>query len=364
MEKEIRVLIVDDSILVRNILKDIFHSDPQLKVIGEAENGKEGVQLAKELGPDIITMDIQMPVMDGFEATEHIMAYTPTPILIFSSALDKSEQYSSFKAVSLGALDCVSKPDITAGGFEAIAGNLIRKVKMLSKINVISHIRGKLKRPTPPEGAAAPATGDAPAAAILTGGKAGGKYRLVALGASTGGPLALRKILSRFPAGFPLGILCVQHISRGFMESFTEWLGSETPLNIRIASQGMEVEPGTVYFAPDDAQMGITPDARISVDRTLPPWGEFKPSVNHLFKSVGENLGSHAIGVILTGMGSDGAEGMKFMHREGAHTVAQDQHTCLIFGMPKASIDNGGVKAVLPLDRIAEEIIHRAMDKE
>ncbi|MCP5109145.1 MAG: chemotaxis-specific protein-glutamate methyltransferase CheB [bacterium] len=345
MEQKVNVLIVDDSQLVRGILKEIFENDPELRVAGEAGDGKEAIEAARRLKPDIITMDIQMPVMDGFEATEHIMAYTPTPILILSSALDECEQYSSFKAISLGALDTMSKPDITQEGFDRIARDLVRKVKMLSHIHVIPHIRAKLKDVVP----------------MPTRKKSFDdlKYRLVAIGASTGGPMALEQLFSVFPADFPLGIVAVQHISAGFIQSFVDWMDTKTKLKINIPGNGEPISGGTVYFAPDGVQMEVSADNSIILNKDLPPWGEFKPSVNHLFKSVGQRLGGKAIGVILTGMGDDGARGMVEMYRNGGHTIAQDQATSLIYGMPKAAAANKCVHSVLPLEKIPDEIFKK-----
>ncbi len=354
MGTKVNILIVDDSQLVRDILKEIFQNDPGLRVIGEAVNGKEAVRLTRELKPDIITMDIQMPEMDGFEATEQIMAYTPTPILIFSSAIDKSEQYTSFKAISLGALDNMSKPDITQDGFDKIADTLLKKVKMLSNIKVIPHIRAKLKMPgtdAPPAEAKMPARRTVSARDL--------KYRLVTVGTSTGGPMALAKLFALLPPDLPVGVVIVQHISNGFIDSYVEWLGTQTGLKVKVAEHGEPISSGTAYFAPDDVQMEVTTKNTILLNKDLPPWGEFKPSVNHLFKSVGQNLGENAIGIILTGMGDDGARGMEEMFLNGAYTIAQDKETSLIFGMPRAAVENNCVRTVLPLEKIAEEIIKK-----
>lgn len=359
-QKPIRILIVDDSDLVRNILAEIFASDPQLQVVGEARNGREAVAMTESLKPDLITMDIQMPEMDGFAATEHIMAYTPKPILILSSAVDKNEQYSSMRAIALGALDVMAKPDISAGGIHSVAAELIRKVKLLSHITVISHIRGKLKRtPAPPEPAPPPAPGRprplwrAPLAS---------KYNVVAVGASTGGPSALERLLCLLPADLPAGIVVVQHITRGFIGSLTDWLNSKMHLRAKVAEDGETVRRGMVYFAPDDVQMEIDAACRIRLFPELPPWGEHKPAVNHLFRSLSANIGPRAIGVILTGMGDDGAEGLKLMRKSGSYTIAQDQHTCLIYGMPRAAVECGAAQKVLPLDAIADELLIQLQD--
>ncbi len=366
MEKKVRILIVDDSRLVRDILKDIFAQDDGLEVIGEACNGHEALQMTKQLRPDILTMDIQMPDMDGFEATEQIMAYCPTPILIFSSAIDKSEQYTSFKAIALGALDNMSKPDITMEGFRDVAAQLVKKIKMLSNIRVIPHIRGKLKHQHVPEAVPEAETESRdslmePIQRLLQGYAephlpAETNCRVIAVGASTGGPMALERMLSRFPADFPVGIVVVQHMARGFMDSYCEWLDNKIALTVKVAEQGERIQGGVVYFAPDDVQLEIAEDNTICLLRNAPQWGEFKPSVNHLFKSAAQSLGTAAIGVILTGMGSDGAEGMQYLYDCRAHTIAQDQATSLIYGMPRAAVENNCVRAVLPLDQIPEAI--------
>jgi len=356
--KPVRVLIVDDSKLVRSILRDILDHDGGITVVGEAGSGQEAVDQTPRLRPDLIIMDIQMPGMDGFTATEQIMAYHPTPILIFSSAIDKSEQYTSFKAISLGALDVMSKPDITGDGFAEIAATLIRKVKTLARITVIFHIRGKLKHPA--EGAPpapggtvrhAPAPRQRPVFAAVP------PVDLVVIGASTGGPSTLEHLLGAFPSSFPVGICVVQHISRGFVGSLTEWLSGKVRMKVVVAADGDEIRPGHVYFAPDDAQMLVAPGRRIQLRPDLPPWGEHKPAVNHLFASAGECYGSRVIGVILTGMGDDGAQGLKTIHARGGVTIAQNQSTSLIFGMPRSAIELGAVSRILPLEEIPGDIM-------
>ncbi len=296
-----RVLIVDDSDLVRGILREVLAQDPGIVVIGEARDGREAVEQTAQLRPDLITMDIQMPHMDGFAATEQIMAYTPTPILIFSSVIDKSEKYSSFRALALGALDVMSKPDITVAGFQELAARLTAKIRMLARIKVIPHIRGKMRdRDHKPFPAAV-------AAAVKPPGNGCAAARLVAIGSSTGGPIALKKLLSSLPVQFPAGIAIVQHITHGFIDGLVDWLAVNIGLHICVAEDCEAISPGTVYFAPDDVQMQVSVDHRIRLRADLPPWGEHRPSINHLLQSAGENYGEHAVGVILTGMGDDGA---------------------------------------------------------
>lgn len=347
-----RVLIVDDSDLVRGILRDMLSQDPGIVVIGEARDGHEAVEQTERLRPDLITMDIQMPHMDGFAATEQIMAYTPTPILIFSSAIDKSEKHSSFNALALGALDVMSKPDITVAGFQKLAAQMTDKIRMLARIKVVPHVRGKMRgrdRPLPAAAVAAelkpPDNGQGAAA------------RLVVIGASTGGPLALKKLLLPLPVQFPAGIAIVQHITYGFIGGFVDWLGLSIRLRVCVAEDGEVIRPGTVYFAPDDLQMQVSADHRIRLRADLPPWGKHRPSANHLLQSAGESYGERAVGIILTGMGDDGVTGLKAMRDRGALTIAQDQVSSLIYGMPRVAVESGAAALVLPLERIADELM-------
>ncbi len=351
--RKIRVLIVDDSQMVRNVLQEIITQDPDLEVAGLAENGLRGVELCAELRPDVITMDVQMPEMDGFQATERIMAYTPTPILILSSALDQSQQYTSFQAISLGALDVMAKPDLTEAGFQGIAIQLRKKIKMLAKIRVIHHIRGKLsnlrQKSVPRE--------TTPVRPVAVPDRR--VFSMVVIGASTGGPVALEKILSQLPQDFPLPLAVVQHITSGFIGSFVDWLNSRIKLRARQAQDREEPLPGNVYFAPDGAQL-ILSGGRFLLDRNAAPWGEHKPSVNHLFTSAAESIGRELIAVLLTGMGSDGAEGMKKIQHQRGLTIAQDRHTSLIYGMPRAAVELGAVEMLMPLERIPEQLIKSA----
>ena len=362
-KKRINILIVDDSRLVRNILKDILEFDDSIHVIGEAKTGEEAIAKTADLHPDVITMDVKMPDMDGFEATEHIMAFSPTPILIFSSAIDKNEKYTTFKAISLGALDIMSKPDITQKGFKAISDSLIRKIKTLSRINVIPHIRGKLKSKYRDSISIKEGVGFVTQSPQIVPQKMdkiySNNYQIIAIGASTGGPGALQKVLPHFPSNFPVGIVIVQHIARGFIKSYAEWLNSKIALKVTIARDKELIRSGTVYFAPDDVHMMISADNRISLREDLPPWGKHKPSVNHLFGSIADNLGGKAIGLILTGMGKDGAEGIDQLYKKGGYTIAQDQRTSIIFGMPKVAIEKGAICRVLPLENIPKEIIKK-----
>lgn len=354
MEK-IKLLIVDDSEVVRSILKEIFSQDKDLVVVGEATNGKEAIEMTKELKPNLITMDIQMPEMDGFEATEEIMAFHPTPILIFSSAIDKSEKYTGIKAISLGALDVLSKPEISETNFFELSGKIINKVKTLSRINVVHHIRGKIKKRKK--------STEAKFSEII------GQYKITNLhgyiivaGISTGGPAALNKFLSGFPKNFPASILIVQHISEGFIDVLVDYLSKNTELRIKVGEDNELIENGTVYFAPDGGHLLIEKNMKLRIDRESPPWNEHKPSINHLFKSAAKNLRNKVIGVIMTGMGFDGSEGIVEIHNNNGITIAQSVDSALISSMPESAISTGKIDYIIDLEEISSFISNKIME--
>jgi len=348
-KQKIRVLVVDDSEMVRNILHEIISADPDLEIAGMADNGLEAVELCSQLLPEVITMDVQMPKMDGFQATEKIMAYTPTPILIFSSALDKSQQYTSFQAIALGALDIMAKPDLSRDGFQEIAGILCKKIKLLARIQVIQHIHGKLKKSGPVIAEKSHPIAIAPPERRV--------FSLVVIGASTGGPVALEKLLGKLPGDFPLPLAAVQHITEGFIGSYADWLNSRIELRVKLGEHGEKLSPGTVYFAPDGVQMSVSSAGLISLDSHIPPLGEHKPAINHLFFTTAEAFGQQSIAILLTGMGKDGAEGMKSIRRKRGLTIAQDRQSALIYGMPRAAVEIGAAEMVLPLEKIASHLI-------
>jgi len=357
MKDKIKILICDDSATVRSILRQTFAMYEHFDVIGEAVNGKQAVEMALAKRPDLITMDIQMPEMDGLEATSEIMAYNPTPILIFSSALNTTETYTSFNAISLGALDVMEKPDVSQPEQMAkVAEKIVKKVELLSKIKVITHIKGKYL------------TAKKEAEAKIESEKEQQQkkrarsnlfrpYQLLAVGASTGGPAALLKILREFPMDFSLPICVVQHIADGFVEGLVEWMDREIEMKVRVAENETLLESGVVYFAPNQTEMLIE-NQRIYLTAKLAPWNEHRPSANYLFRSVAQDCRHNAIGLILTGMGNDGSEGLLEMRKMGAHTIAQDEPSSVVFGMPKAAIEKKAVSHVLGLDDIASHILH------
>jgi two-component system chemotaxis response regulator CheB len=312
----VRVLVVDDSEVSRQQLTELFNGDPALQVVGLAADGEAAVAAAQQLRPDVITMDIHMPRLDGFAATSRIMQLCPTRIVMVTASSIPNEVAAGFRTLECGALAVLAKPPgPDHAGFDAAADELVRTVKLMAEVKVV-------RRWTPPRVVA-------PAAAL----RPLSDVRLVAIGASTGGPLVLRTILSLLRAEFPVPIVIVQHISAGFADGFARWLSEVSGRPVRVAQQGERVRPGVAYLAPDDAQMKLHADGSVVLADDPAEHG-LRPSVASLFRSVALSYGAHAIGVLLTGMGADGAEDLKAMRNAGALTIVQDRQSAVIFGMP------------------------------
>ncbi len=339
-EKKINVLVVDDSMVCREMIKQILESDPEINVIDHAVNGQEALSKTKELSPDLITMDIHMPKVDGIEATEMIMAAKPTPIFIVSSSVDEKKTSAAFEALKKGALDVIKKPEpVIWNNLAEIGDELIEKVKILSKIKVIKHIGGIKKA--------------YPAKKIRVKKSA---YQILAIGSSTGGPSALLKILGSLPGNFPLPIVVAQHITDGFIEGMIDWLRNYIHLPLKIAKNKESFSSGEIYISPTGKHLTVYFGGLIKLleaeDKDL-----FRPSVNKLFESVAKIYGHRAIGVILTGMGSDGALGLKMIKEAGGLTLAQSEESCAVYGMPKAAIEVGAVENTSDINMIPEIII-------
>jgi len=337
----IRVLVVDDSPLMCKILTNIMNCDPQILVAAVAINGKEAVELVPRLKPDIITMDIDMPVMDGFEATKQIMASHPTPILIVASKAFGVGMEKVFKAISHGALDVIDKGDLELVGDKKSGEALIAKIKFLNGVRVIHQPIAKLRNERSVVDLKAP--------------RKKVSDKIVAIVASTGGPKALLEILKRLPEDFPCGIVIVQHITTGFLAGLVDWLTKECKIEVKIGEDSEEIRPGVAYIAPDNVQMRVEDGGRISLSNE-PPYGGHRPSGDVLLESVAKTYGKGGVGAILTGMGRDGAMGMKAIKQLHGKTIAQDENSCVVFGMPNAAIEMNVIDKVLPLERIAEEI--------
>ncbi len=340
----IRVLVVDDSAVLRQSTKFILESDPELKVIGEAGNGMEAVELVNRLRPDVITMDIRMPKMDGLEAIRQIMAARPAPIVVVTSLDPDRDMGLSSQATKLGAVSVLRRPDsVTSPTYRTFAASLIEQVKVMSGVRVVH--RPLETRP--------PITAT-PTPAITTA-RPTAKTELVAIGSSTGGPAALHKVLTGLPATFPVPIVIVQHISFGFVSGLADWLNDACQIQVKVGEQGERLKPGVAYIAPDEHHLQVDRFGKVNLSKS-DPVGGFRPSVTPLFQSVAYAYGPAALGVILTGMGSDGAAGMQQMRQAGSTTLAQDEASCVVFGMPKEAIALGAVQHVIPLDKMAAMI--------
>ncbi len=342
--RTIRVLIVDDSLVAREMLAQILSTDPEIDVVGMVRDGQEAIDAVAQLRPDLVTMDIHMPKVDGLEATEKIMAYTPTPILVVSSSVYGEGMGRAFDALARGALEVIKKPEPRDwADLETIGKEVIRKVKVLSRIRVITHITGRRPKPSPH-------TLGTPTGPTRLGGRS-----MVAIGSSTGGPSALLAILGRLTPEFPVPIVIAQHIADGFVPGLVSWLDSGCKISVREAKPGQDVEPGAAYLAPTGRNLSMD---GLTIRHTEPLEGQlYIPSADTLFESVARSVGRSAVGVILTGMGADGARGLKYLHDIGGATIAQDEKTSTVWGMPKAAADLGGVDTVLPVHGIAEEIL-------
>jgi two-component system chemotaxis response regulator CheB len=352
----LRVLVVEDSPTVRELLVAMLESDPEIVVVGQAVDGREAVREAVRLRPDLITMDIQMPELDGLAATKEIMSVAPTPIIVVSSTVSRESVALSLDATQAGALMVLPKPRGPGGGdFDAERTQLVQMAKAMAQVKVVrgwSPRRGRLRPLLGPRPAPSVAARDA-------------TLRLVTIGCSTGGPAALRRIIDGLPPDFPVPIAVVQHMARGFVGGLASWLDGSGPLRVRVGADGEPLLPGTVYLAADDRQFGVeraTDDPRRPRARLddLAPVGGFRPSASYLFGTAARSFGAAAAGVILTGMGSDGVEGARELHGAGAFVLAQDSGTSVVYGMAQEAVRVGAVDEVLPLDAIAPRLVELA----
>lgn len=343
----VRVVVAEDSPTARALLVAMLKSDPSFEVVGEACDGVEAIEMVKALRPDVVTMDIQMPRLDGFEATKALMIEAPTPIVIISS-LDVASVEVSMAALAAGALAVLPKPvGVTAPEFPRVSRHLLMTVRAMSQV--------KLVRRWP----AVPAYKGMDARRPLLQSSTDAALSCIAIAASTGGPAAIHRLLKALDKdSMPPPILVVQHISHGFAAGMASWLDQATTLDVRLAVAGAVLEPGRVYLAPDDVHLGVSSRGTVALASSSPQMG-FRPSASHLFESAGRALGKNATGVILTGMGSDGVEGLRVLHRLGGHVIAQDEATSDVYGMPQVAVQAGVVDSVLPLDEIAPYLAHR-----
>ncbi|HEX4065500.1 MAG TPA: chemotaxis-specific protein-glutamate methyltransferase CheB [Acidobacteriaceae bacterium] len=356
--KKIRVLVVEDSHTIRKYLVDVLAAAPDFEVVGEAADGEQAIRLCESLRPDVVTMDIVLPLMTGVEATEYIMAWCPTPIVIVSASINRGEALKTYDALAAGAVDLVDKPRISEPRAEWEAEFLAR-VRMVSRIRVITHPRGRLQgsarlpaRVQLPQNAKPPAGSTAVATQLRAAGA--GTIRAIAIGASTGGPAAVAEILKALPADFPIPLLIVIHVSDMFAFALAEWLNTQSNLPVRFAIEGQALplpgqQPGAL-LAPAGAHL-IVEAGLLRLVKT-PERHSCRPSVDELFESVAAFLGSAAACVLLTGMGRDGAAGLLVARSAGCLTMAQDEASSIVFGMPGEAIRLNAASRVLALDQI------------
>jgi two-component system chemotaxis response regulator CheB len=342
-----RVFIADDSILIRNVVREVLGADPSVVIAGEAANGADAVRKVLELSPDVVMMDVDMPIMNGLEATAKIAERSKVPIMVFTH---NSDPELPFKALSLGAVDFMLKPDFSDLNKPEYVEGLVARLRSIAKGEVGARVHGAIVDaagdPAPHAYVEALATrhdGKRPARMPRAG--------IVVIGASTGGPHAVATLLSGLPKPFKLPVALVQHIETGFDRGYVEWLRDETGHDVRLARPGDRPEAGVVHVGPTDYHLAFSAGA-FALDDGEKVLNQ-KPSVDVLFRSAAAHWGSLALGVLLTGMGADGAEGCRAIREAGGWTIAQDEATSLIFGMPRAAIERGAASAVLPLGGIA-----------
>ena len=348
---KIRVLIVDDSALMRQLLSKLLAQDSGLEVVGVAPDPYIAWDKIKVLQPDVVTLDVEMPRMDGLTFLEKLMIARPTPVVMVSSLTGRGAE-TTLRALELGAVDFVTKPS-----HDVAQGTLQLGLELIEKVKIAARASLRRRRVAPPS----PRTvGSAPPRGPLLR-RVRSTARVIAIGASTGGTEAIAEMLSALPADTP-GIVIVQHMPAGFTSSFAKRLDGLCRMKVKEARDGDRILTGQVLLAPGDFHMQVVRSGAQDTVRvfTAPPVNRFRPSVDVLFNSCAEQLGCNCVGVILTGMGNDGARGMKALHDAGGPTIAQDEATSVVFGMPKEAIAHGGVDQVLPIDRIAEAALAAA----
>ncbi len=339
-DTDIRVLIAEDSPTVRFHLTRIINETPGLRVIGEARNGEEVVKLAQELRPDVISMDVSMPRMDGLEATRQIMMRCPTPVVVVT-ALIETDMELSFQAIQAGALAVVEKPPHRQNSaFAEKQRQLVKTLLAMAQVRVIHRrVTGNLN-----------GAGKVETAKLVTR-QERQKPELIAIGASAGGPGALRNLLRELPADLPVPVVIVQHMTQEFLPGLARWLDKEVPLKVQLAEDRAVLEPGVVNLSPGTSHLSVGRKGSLLTVHLIQEQGgyRYQPSVDVLFQSVAVACPQASIGLILTGMGEDGAKGLLAMRQSGACTLVQDQNSSIVFGMPKAAIDLGAAEQVLPL---------------
>ena len=370
----IRVLLVEDSPVFLIVLKRMLESSEDLEVVGTARTGKEALTLIPQVQPQVICTDLHMPEMDGLELTKEVMAKYPRPILVLSASVQAENTQNVFQVLAAGAVDVLPKPMAgVSADLEALKREVIAKIKVLAGVTVFTlhrHRREPSIFGSTSEGssknsighvAPTPASGkpQTPGSSVGDGLHVGG-YKMVGIGSSTGGPQALQSILKALPTNFPVPVVCVQHISAGFLLGLVQWLDGECALPVQIAQLGEIPQPGTVYFPPEDRHLEFDCFGRFT-DSMAPPRAGHRPSISVTFESLAQCYTYQSIGILLTGMGRDGASGMQKIDRAGGVTIAQDEASSVVFGMPKEAIALGAAQHILPVSAIAPLLTERLL---
>lgn len=359
--KKFRVLIVDDSAFMRKVLESIFNADDQLQVVGHAKDGREAVALAESLKPDVITMDINMPHLDGLQATAQVMTTNPRPIVIVSSE-SREGAASTLKALELGAIEFVAKPSSGIDlDMQSVKEDLLRKVRMAAKVRVVrtaSRLATSVQKSN-----AGPQTSAPPPAPTRSAASAGldQRFPVVVLAASTGGPATVMRLAPGFTRDFPAAVILVQHMPASFTTQYASQLAEFTGIRVKEAEPNESLQPGTLYICPGGQHLRITPSGRIQLDGTTGRINGYLPNIDATMESVATFAGAMSIGAILTGMGNDGASGAKAIKAAGGLVLAQDEATSVIFGMPAEAIKAGAVHEVLGIDDIYPAIEKRVI---
>ena len=360
-QKKFRVLVVDDSAFMCKVLETIFNADEQLQVVGRAKDGREAIALSESLKPDVITMDLNMPHLDGLEATAHIMTTNPRPIVVVSSETREGAT-SALKALELGAIEFVTKP---SGGIDldmqSVKDELLRKVRMAAKVRVVrtaSRLAGALRapsgKPLPADNLPRPTTAATTFASDM-------RFPVVVLAASTGGPATIMRMAPGFTRDFPAAVFLVQHMPASFTSQYSVQLAEFTNIRVKEAEHNESVQPGTFYICPGGQHLRVAPTGRIQLDSTTGRIEGYLPNIDVTMESVAAFAGTMSIGVVLTGMGSDGARGSRAIKAAGGMVFAQDEASSVIFGMPEEAIKTGVVEQVLPIDDIYPAIEKRVL---
>ncbi len=347
VSRKVAVLVVDDSPLCRQLISDALTADPAIEIIGIAENGQQAIQRVRELKPDVVTMDVDMPVLDGLGATEQIMGSTPVPILVLTADPRNQAPALTHRALSVGALALQVKPPLDAG---PEAWNLAREVKLLSTVKVIRHLKAAKKATT----GAFPvyASGATPLPEPIA--PLSSPFGVIGIGSSTGGPQVVHKLLSELPADFPVPVVVVQHINAAFSDPLGSWLAASSKLQVRVAKDGDVLAPGTVLLAPPQAHL-VVQRGRVTLSDAPAKEGHL-PSATIMLESMAKAYGRRAVGVLLTGMGTDGVDGLAAIRTAGGRTVAQSQESSVVWGMPGAAVAKGVVDHVVHGEEMAQAL--------